>query len=177
MHIVPSRSRTRGFTLIELMVVVGMVAILAAIAFPSFQHTMRSNRVATTTNQFIAAVVLARSEAVRTTRGGGICASTDGTTCAAGTDWSGGWMVWSDVDANGAFNAGTDRVLRYMQGNPQIVVTGPGAPLRFDARGRLNAAQNIAMQPVECGGKELRRVFTLGATGQLRKNGGLVTCA
>lgn len=176
MPVAYQRRAERGFTLIELMVVIGVVAVLAAIAFPSFQHTIRSNRVATATNQFIASVALARSEAVRTTRGGGICPSVDGATCAGGTDWSAGWIVWSEVNANGAYNEGVDRVLRYTQGNPKMVVTGPAAPLRFDSRGRLDAAQAITLRPDRCDGMQLRRDLVIGTTGQMRKNGAMQTC-
>lgn len=167
------RFRAAGFTLIELMVVVAVVAILAAIAFPSFQSTIRSNRMATATNQLTAAVALARGEAVRTTRGAGICASANGSACSASTDWTAGWMVWSDVNGNGAFDPAVDTPLRYMQGNPAVVVTGPSAAadLRFDARGRIAgaASQDIVLQPKACGGEALRRTMTVAPTGVLRK--------
>lgn len=65
-----SLRRQNGFTLVELMVTVAVLAILSTIAYPSFQSTIRSNRVATTTNELIASLALARSEAIKNTRGG-----------------------------------------------------------------------------------------------------------
>ncbi|HZX80412.1 MAG TPA: GspH/FimT family pseudopilin [Lysobacter sp.] len=171
---VQTRGTVRGFTLIELMVAIAIVAILAAIAFPSFQYTIRSSRVATTTNQLIAAVALARTEAIRSTRGGGVCVSGDGASCGTGTNWNSGWMVWADRNGNGTFDSGEE--LRYMQGNPKLVVGGPAAVLQFDSRGRLNSVQQFSIQPDACDGKALRRVLALGPTGQVRKSGDLQSC-
>ena len=170
-----------GFTLIELMVTVGVMAILAAIAFPSFQGVMRSNRLATTTNQVLGALALARAEAIRNTRGAGVCPSTDGSSCASSTNWTTGWLVWSDVNGNGTYDgSSTDTALRFVQGNPQVTITGPSgaAAVRFDARGRLaNTAQTITLQPDTCGSQALRRTLTISATGQVRKNGSLAACS
>ncbi|MGY3265251.1 GspH/FimT family pseudopilin [Lysobacter sp. HA35] len=172
--------RESGFTLIELMVAVGVMAILAAIAFPNFQGVMRSNRLATTTNQVLGAMALARAEAIRNTRGSGVCASTDGSSCSTGTDWTTGWLVWSDVNGNGTYDgAGTDTALRYVQGNPKVTITGPSGAtaVRFDARGRLtNTAQTIILQPDSCGSQALRRTLLINPTGQVRKSGSLAAC-
>lgn len=171
--------RVRGVTLVELIVALAIAAILMAIALPSFQGTLRSSRVAGATNQFIAAVVLARSEAIKNTRGAGVCASANGSTCQAGTDWGVGLMVWADVNGNGTFQPGTDTVLRFLQGNPRVTVTGPAAvdAIRFDPRGRIvGVEQSVVLQPDACGSRPLRRTLTVGATGQIRK-AEPVTCA
>lgn len=68
-----SLRRQNGFTLVELMIAVVVLGVLATIAFPSFQSTIRSNRIATTSNDLIASMALARSEAVKNRRGGGVC--------------------------------------------------------------------------------------------------------
>lgn len=160
------RNRTAGFSLIELMITIAILAVLLALGWPSFQGSLRSNRIATASNEFLSALSLARSEAIRNTRGSGICASTDGTSC--GTDWTAGWLVWGDTNGDGALDTG-EPILRVKQDNAQVTITGPTDPIAFDSRGRRHGTADIAvsMQPEECGGRQLRRTLTVKAVGQI----------
>lgn len=163
----PCRSN-RGFTLVELMVTIAVLAILVAIAFPSFESSFRSNRVATTNNALLTALSMARSEAVRNTRGGGVCASADGTACD-GT-WSQGWMAFADNNGSGDFDGG-DTVINFTQLNPRMVAEGDGVDvIAFDSRGRrvAGADQQIVLHPQECDGQELQRTVSVSATGTVR---------
>lgn len=155
-----------GFTLIEMMVTIAVVAILAALALPSFQQSLRSNRAATATNEMVGALSLARSEAIRNGRGGAICASSNGVACAG--SWSDGWLVWADTDGNSALDAG-EAVLRYSQGNPRLTVSNAGGTVAFDSRGRrvAVASQTLTIRPDECGGQPLQRTLAINASGQI----------
>lgn len=156
----------------ELMVTVAIVAILAAIAFPSFEATMRSNRVATTTNELIASFALARSEALRSPGGAHVCSSDDGTSCT-GTAWDQGWIVWINIDGAGdqPVLANGDRVVRYSQAKPGIAIaSAAGAAnrnIRFDQRGYLvGAARALTLASQECpSNAPLVRTFAVGVTG------------
>ncbi|MEA9554998.1 Tfp pilus assembly protein FimT/FimU [Xanthomonas nasturtii] len=161
--------RPRGFTLIELMVTVAVLAIMSAIAYPSFQGVLRSNRVAAANNELMALLNLARSEAIRNGQGGGVCGSSNGTACDG--SWSAGVMAWGDTNGNGGFDAG-EAVLRFSTGNPRLIVQGPttGTVIGFDARGRRRAVadQQLGLRPDQCGGQALKRSLTVNASGQIR---------
>ncbi len=57
--------QARGFTLIELMVTLTVAAILLAIAVPSFTYLTVSSKLTTTANDLVAALNVARSEAIK----------------------------------------------------------------------------------------------------------------
>jgi type IV fimbrial biogenesis protein FimT len=98
----------KGFTLIELMVVVAIGAILAVLAIPSFSAFINNTRLSSTQSQLMSDLNFARSEAVKRNVRTLVCArNAAGTACANSTDWSVGWLVCTDADADGACDAST----------------------------------------------------------------------
>ena len=100
-----------GLTLIELMGTLAIVAIMLGLASAGLNQYVRSNRTITQTNDLIAALQLARSEAVKRNGHVYICASATATAATPECDsnnWHDGWVVFVDtdrdaVDAGGAF--------------------------------------------------------------------------
>ena len=96
---VTRRYAPRGFTLIELMVTVSVMAILLALAVPSFTSVINSNRLAAQANELVASVQLARSEAVRRNTRVVVCRSSNGLSCTT-TTGQGAWITFVDADAD-----------------------------------------------------------------------------
>lgn len=167
-------SANQGFTLMELMIAIAVLGALLALGWPSFTEALSNNRLAAASNSMIAGVNLARSEAMRSNRAGGVCPSADGATCAA--DWSAGWLVWNDANADGA-KAADEPAIRYFQGNPaQVALASAGAAVPsivFDRRGRMTApAANAVLtaHTVDCttGAANKQRRLTITRAGQVR---------
>ncbi len=131
--------RQKGFTLIELMVTVGVGAILLSVAVPSFRSIIMDNRLVTQANQFVTSVNLARSTAVRYQRNATVCPSANFNanvpTCSATTDWSAGWIVWVDKDRDGATD--TNEILSVQEplDDSTAFSAATAAQFSYDARG------------------------------------------
>lgn len=125
----PSKSTARrGYTIIELMLGITVMSILLAVAVPSFLDTVRRNRLVAHNNEFISGLNLARSEALK--RGGSVtvCASADQATCSGVTDWSTGWIVFSDLDADGDKDPDPDGDPTTPDGDGMLQTMGAGPP-------------------------------------------------
>lgn len=97
-----SSHRTSGLTLIELMVTVSILAILMAVAIPSFQSMIASSQLTTATNDFMATLGQARSDAIRRGSRVTVCKSANGTQCVTTGDWHQGWIMFNDPGRSGA---------------------------------------------------------------------------
>ncbi len=115
MHGLPRRSG--GFTLVELMVTILIVAVLAAIALPSFRNVIQRNRVAAASNDLLASLSYARNTAITRGQLVSMCPSADGSSCtSAGQAFEPGWIVYTypagAASANKAYVAASATLLR-----------------------------------------------------------------
>lgn len=95
------RTKSAGFTLIELMIVLVIASVLIGIAIPSFRTMVQNNRMTSQVNEMSGALQFARMEAVK--RGNGVRLS-----ARDGAAWASGIVVWQDANANNVFNAGEE---------------------------------------------------------------------
>lgn len=158
-----------GFGLLELIITVAIIAILAAIALPSFATTLRTTRVRTEAHDLMSALNIARNEAVTRSRNVTICAADTRiavpTACGESGDWKHGWIVFLDQTASGAPGdviAPTD-ILRSWNGNEKnsLISAGDRTYVRFTARGaaQLDSVQVFTLKPQDaCLQQQERRI-------------------
>jgi type IV fimbrial biogenesis protein FimT len=158
MHAFPKAQR--GFTIIELMITIMVLALLLGLAVPSFLETIRNNRLIAQNNEFIGALNMARSEALK--RGGSVsmCASADQATCSGVLDWATGYIVFADANANGTAD-GTDIVLQARAAAPPefTLEADNRSFVRFGATGTsASGAETFNLVPSGCVGLKARRI-------------------
>nr|WP_100199492.1 GspH/FimT family protein [Acidovorax radicis] len=140
--------------MIELMVVVAITAILAALAAPSFTPIIERWRVRQSVEEMTSGLYFARSEAIK--RGGGVVMvklPNSGACSLAGTneDWGCGWTVFADTNGNGTQNAGEPTLQTTpLPANTNIVLPSNGGKITVDRWGAFNgiSATAVRLTPV-----------------------------
>jgi len=118
----PPHFQHQGFTLIETMVVVALMAILAGMAAPSFTGAFQRYRVSTTTDDLMASFYLARTEAIRSGQQTVVGRqSSCGVTLKDTQDWSCGWQVFVDSNTNNTLDA-SDILVRQIDAPNRVTV-------------------------------------------------------
>jgi type IV fimbrial biogenesis protein FimT len=99
----------RGFTLIELMVGIGLTALLLSMAVPALNVFVSNARQTGAINDFVSTMHIARSAAITTNSRVTVCASSNGSNCET-VAWDQGWIVFSDLDSDQILDANEDVV-------------------------------------------------------------------
>ena len=107
------RSHERGFTLMELLKVVGIMAIVLSFGVPSMASLIRSNQIVGYTNDFISTVQTARAEALNNVVQVTVCKSFDQATCDTAASWNDGWIAFIDDDED---------EIRDLAGTPEALI-------------------------------------------------------
>jgi type IV fimbrial biogenesis protein FimT len=147
-----------GFTLVELMIVLVIVAVVVVMAGPGFMEASLNSKLKTSTNALLSSVYSARGEAIKRNVPVRLCASADGSSCATSGDWEQGWVV---LDPN-------DVVIESQQALPpgyKMTSTG-GLTLTFQPSGLASTSSTIKVcrSAPEPGRQE--RLVTVWGTGR-----------
>jgi len=96
--------------MVELVVVMLLIAVLAAIAIPSYKYVTTSNRMSGEINGLLGDLQFARSEAIKEGLPVTVCSSADGLTCG-NSHWQNGWIVFLDSNGSQTVDAG-EQIIR-----------------------------------------------------------------
>jgi type IV fimbrial biogenesis protein FimT len=174
--------RPRGFTLPEMMFTLAIVAGLTGWAVPTFRDIARNSVRSREVNQFIHAIYLARSEAIKRNDVVSLCPSLDGDACAPlGTPWHRGWIVFVNLDRDSPAvrDAGEELLHVYSAWDSGRINTNRPT-LSFRAFGQSGVTATIAF--CDDRGSAAARAVIISQTGRPRvsdrdASGSALTCS
>lgn len=169
-------SHAAGFTLIELMVTVTVLALLTTVGLPSLQKMVERSATNEQANTLLQSITLARTEAIKRNAAVTLCSSTSaesGTpSCANQPDWGSGWLVFLDRNDDGDFSADEADVLIRAQGSfPQgasMKQNGSVNHLIFRATGILHSGRSTFTILAASGNPQSARCLIISSTGRTR---------
>ena len=92
------RRAAGGYSLYELIITIGLIALVMSLGLPSFGKILANHRLKAEVDALFHAVHLARKESVVRRRAVTLCPSPDGQNCEPGFDWSDGWIMFVNLD-------------------------------------------------------------------------------
>ncbi|NNG13061.1 MAG: prepilin-type N-terminal cleavage/methylation domain-containing protein [Halobacteria archaeon] len=167
----------RGFTIPEIVITLGIVAIILSMAVPTVSSTIKDNRLAATLNRVVTDIHLARSEAAKRGVRVILCRSANpnaSTPSCGGTTqiWTSGYLIFADDGnyTNNTYQPATDTLLRLGQPVTSGVDLHTNSTwnnnLEFNFNGSTNEGGSTAMMSIcDDRGRDKGRQIRVGPNG------------
>ena len=166
-----TRNHESGFSAVELMIGVAVAAILLSTAVPTYSSVVHKNRISSAKTQLYVSLNAARSEALKRRSAVRVCPSADGTSCRNDGDWSDGWLIFEDVNANNAPDvAEIIRLVDGLDGEIDMQVsTALSAYIQFQPTGAAtgNGGNTGEFRLCHSDSKAYSRVISVSASGRV----------
>ena len=141
-----NRKSQAGFTLMELMVTIALIAIFAVIAVPSYRALTADNQIIGALNDFANALGAARADAVARGQTVIVCPSNDpyaqspscNTATSGSQEWNKGWISFVDTNGNDKLDAGETILRVHGPVGNGVTLTSTGGVIGFDRMGFAN---------------------------------------
>lgn len=154
----------RGISLIEVLVALVVATVLLGLSLPTFAGFTERNTAAATQHLLMASFATAREAAVVQRAAVVLCPGDAGTGCRKDGVWEGGWLVFVDRNADGAFG-GNDTLLRTESapgGTLAIRSSKHRTRVTFAANG-MATGSNLTVKLCDAEGQALRGLVTNNA--------------
>jgi len=150
------RAEQHGFSLVEMIIALAIVAISLAIGIPQIASAMQRSSATATVNTLVAALNKARFEAAR--RGQHVVLqSTSG-----GNDWSSGWGVYADTSGDGTFN---ELVTQDKPGSQAVGVVANNVRVEFNPVAAVQQPLGFSILVCDARSKAVLRTIQVAASG------------
>lgn len=161
--------RLLGFTLTELIITLVLVAIFITFVLPSYYTMIQNNHIVNIVNNLSAGINLAKMEAIKRGVKVSICpaANVALTTCGSASQWTQGWLVFTDADHNNAVDAVTNLVRINDVLGSGVVVNASSNMISFDGSGFTTTGTfTLSVSATGCTGNNMR-TLNLSSSGRL----------
>lgn len=139
------------------MTTIVVLAVLLAVAVPGLSSFIQSSRVSASQTELVSSFMLARSEATKRGIRVGVAAAAP----ASGAEFSGGWTVWEDANADGVVDVGETVIRRYpaLTGDIGIRTISGASMVMFSPAGFLVPSSAVTFRV--CGNTNATNGYTV----------------
>jgi len=169
-------TRTRGFTLVEMLMAIAIGAMLLSYALPGWMDFVRNQRLKAAQASLTASLAYARGYAIKKHAYVVMCPG-NATGCSGGTDWHNGWVAFEDHNRNRRKDAGETMISQESSlGNDiQIHSSSQRRILRFTSLG-FSPGSNASLWLCDARGHAQGRSVILANSGRIRQQNHTSRC-